>query len=332
MRVFSKIIISTFLLVNNLSFAQEIPDAPGIDTSYIQTFPKALTIKPYLDYKINQFRLDDDATKSKLNYFTYQAPTYGFGAAYKWMSFLVGLVPVYQLDKDEKGITTQMDIQWNIYLKSIATDLRYQRYDGYFLNNSNDIEGHNKAEEGHYKRPDLSTISLGMNLRYTFNSNKFSQKAVYSQTEKQLKSAGAFSVGARWNMLEIGADSNFVPSNINPEFIDFNINFMQIFDQGFGFGYSYSYIHKNWFANASIMPWFIFQLFNYRDSETGSLKMKPSGQFAIQTRGAIGYNGKKDYCGIVFVSDQMRSRWKQAHDIGYDFANVKLFYARRFNL
>lgn len=304
----------------------------NIDTNYIQTFPNTLTLKPFIDYKVNQFRLDDDITKAKINYFTYQAPNIGIGASYEWMSLLVGISPLYKLDKEGKGITRQMDVQWNIYLQAFSTDLRYQRYNGYFLNNSEKISDWNENEQGHYVRPDIATTSFGLNLRYSFNSNKFSQKAVYSQTQKQLKNAGSFSIGIRWNMLSINGDSAFVPLNLNPEFLNFNVNGMQIYDQGIGFGYSYSFVHKNWFANVSAMPWFIAQLFNYKEEGDDSFKMLPSVQFAIQTRGAIGYNGKMNFCGIVFVSDQMRSRWYKAHDVSYDFANLKLFYARRFNL
>ena len=316
----------------SLSLSAKHSKRTSIDTSFIKTFPKALTVKPYLDYKINQFRLDDDITNSQLNYFTYQAPNIGFGAAYKWMSFLAGIAPLYSLDKERKGITKQMDIQWNIYLKALSTDLRYQQYEGYFLNNSEDLLNFNEDSSGHYKRPDLSTTSVGLNLRYTFNSNKFSQKAVYSQTERQLKNSGAFSIGVRWNMLMVEADSSFIPSMITPKFDDFEIELMEIYDQGVGFGYSYSFVKGYWFANISAMPWIIGQSFNFKKVGSEELKKLPSVQFTIQARGAIGFNGKHDYCGIVFVSDQMRSRWKNSHDVSYDFANIKLFYARRFKL
>ena len=275
--------------------------------------------------------MDDDLSEAEANYGTSQVPRIGIGASYKWMSFLTSITPLHKIDKDRKGATQQMDIQWNLYLKALSIDLRYQQYQGYYLENSNDITNWDMAKNSYYKREDLMTTSVGANIRYNFNYKKFSQKAVFSQTEKQLKSSGTFSVGVRWNILKIQADSALVPSNLEKSFINFDIDNSTIYDQGVGFGYSYSFVHKNWFANLSAMPFFLYQIFTY-NSLNNTTHSLTSPQFVFQLRGAIGYNGHHDYCGITFVNDQMRSRWKDAHDIGYNFANIKLFYARRFNL
>lgn len=299
-----------------------------IDTNYIKQFPKALTIKPYIDYKLNGLNISDDKSDGEVNYQTAQAPRIGIGASYKWMSFLTAIAPIYKGNKAMKGASTQMDIQWNIYLKALSTDLRYQQYEGYYLKNSSNLLSWNMDENGYYKREDLKVKSIGANIRYNFNSDQFSQKAAFSQTEQQLKSAGSFCLGIRWNLLDVHADSSFIPSTIDKPFVDFSVNHLRIYDQGIGVGYSYSFVHKNWFANLTVMPFFIFQILEISDVNNKKTSLN-SAQFILQSRGAIGYNGKKDYCGITFVSNQMRSRWKDAHDIGYDFANIKLFYARR---
>lgn len=318
--------LTTFLFVFVISLA-----TAQVDSNYIKQFPKALTIKPYVDYKLNHFNLSDDITKGEANYHTAQVPRIGIGASYKWMSFLTAITPLYEGDKKDKGASVQMDIQWNIYLKAISTDLRYQRYQGYYLNNSTDLSNWNMNDNGYYKREDLEATSIGANIRYNFNSDKFSQKAAFSQTEQQLKSAGSFCLGVRWNLLDVSADSSFIPANLNNPFQNFELNHMRIYDQGIGFGYSYSFVHRNWFASFTAMPYGIFQVLEVQDLKNNKKSMT-SAQFIFQCRGAIGYNGKNDYCGITFVSDQMRSRWKDAHDIGYDFANIKLFYARRIQM
>jgi hypothetical protein len=302
-----------------------------IDTNYIKKYPNTLTVKPYFDYKINQFVLEDNVTGGIANYGTSQVPRIGIGASYKWMSFLASITPLVELDRERKGATQQMDIQWNVYLKAFSVDIHFQQYQGYFLENSTDIVNWNLEENSYYKREDLLTTSVGANIRYNFNHKIFSQKAVFSQTEKQLKSAGTFSAGIRWNVLSIQADSLFAPSKLEKEFINFDLDNGTFYDQGFGFGYSYSFVHKNWFANLSMMPFLLHQVFTFvtPDNTTHTLK---SLQLIVQWRGAIGYNSHQNYCGITFVSDQMRSRWKDAHDIGYNFANIKLFYARRFKI
>lgn len=169
-------------------------------------------------------------------------------------------------------------------------------------------------------------------MRYNFNHQRYSQKSVFSQTERQKKSAGSTVIGIRWNYLGINSDSSIVPKLIEPKFQGFYLKTAEIYDQGIGAGYAYSLVYNNWFCNLTVMPWALYQTLNFKEVNTNKTNQLYSLQWVIQTRGAIGYHGKKDYYGLVFVTDQMRSRWKDAHDIGYNFGNVKFFYSRRINL
>jgi hypothetical protein len=114
--------------------------------------------------------------------------------------------------------------------------------------------------------------------------------------------------------------------------VNFDVDAMDIYDYGLGVGYSYSHVYKNWFFNLSFTPWLTYQFLHVSSEENSAFNKLHSVQIVLQSRGGIGYNGKYDFCGIVFVYDQMRSRWRNAHDIGYDFGNIKIFYARRFNI
>lgn len=303
-----------------------------VDSNFIQRFPNKLVVKPYIDYKTNQFDLKDDVTNATARYRTPQIPRIGIGASYKWATFAMSIVPLYKIDQKMKGANSQMDIQWNLYLKAINTDLRYQNYSGYYLRNSTAIQGWNMDEQGYYKRPDLNIQSIGINLRYKFNWKKFSAKAAFSQTERQLKSAGTAIIGVRWNFLGITGDSSLTPSSLTPSFQNFNIDQMRIYDQGIGAGYSYSFVKKNWFVNLTATPFALYQIIHLENANSNETESLQSLQFIFQCRGAIGYNSETDYCGITFVSDQMRSRWKDATDISYNFANIKLFYARRITI
>lgn len=302
------------------------------DSSYIQKFPNDLVVKPYIDYKVNHFNLEENPTGAFAKYRTPQVPRIGIGASYKWASFLMSITPLYKENQEAKGSNSQMDIQWNLYLKAINTDLRYQKYSGYYLRNSKSLKSWDMNEKGYYKRPDLNVESIGVNLRYKFNWKKFSAKAAFSQTERQLKSAGTAMIGVRWNYLGVQADSAIVPSIIQPSFQDFDQNQLRIYDQGIGLGYSYSFVKKNWFLNVTAMPFALYQIIHLENTSIDKSETLQSLQFIFQCRGAIGYNSVSDYCGITFVSDQMRSRWKNSTDISYNFANVKLFYARRIGL
>ena len=302
----------------------------GIDSTYIKSYPECLTLKGYLDFKSNAFFATDDFTGARIDYQTTRAPRLGAGFSYKWMSLASTFFPIYQIPNSEGGNGRQIDIQYNFYFKFLSSDIRLQNYKGYYLNNKQNILGLEQGKE--YVRSDINATSIGLNVRYNFNWEKFSQKAVFSQTEKQLKNAGTWSVGLRWNALALEADSSFVPSNLSPNFIDFELKSFEIYDLGIGGGYAYSYIRKHWFFSFSFMPYLVLQGFKTQEEGAESISQMTSFQFIQQSRGAIGYSNHQHYYGITFVFDQMRSRWKNAHDIGYDFAHTKLIYAFRWRL
>lgn len=91
-----------------------------LDSTYIKKFPKAITIKPFIAYKLNSLSISDDKSKSLVDYQTVQIPRIGIGATYRWMSFLTAIAPLYKVDEKEKGANNQMDIQWNLYLKALV--------------------------------------------------------------------------------------------------------------------------------------------------------------------------------------------------------------------
>ena len=110
-----------------------------VNDKYIKKFPFAVTLKPFVGAKTNELKIEDNLGSGKINYRVAIAPRVGLGVSYKWFNISSSFFRVGEIDKSKKGLTQEFDLQWNLYLRFINADVRIQRYEGYFLNNSSDI-------------------------------------------------------------------------------------------------------------------------------------------------------------------------------------------------
>jgi hypothetical protein len=300
-----------------------------VNDKYIKKFPFAVTLKPFVGAKTNELKIEDNLGSGKINYRVAIAPRVGLGVSYKWFNISSSFFRVGEIDKSKKGLTQEFDLQWNLYLRFINADVRIQRYEGYFLNNSSDILNWEANRGLFYQRNDLVTASIGGNIRYNFNFRKYSTKAIFSQTERQLRSAGSPEIGIRWNLLFVESDSSIVPNNLKNKLSDFNLNQMAFSDIGIGAGYSYTFVLGKWFFNAGAMGFILAQSVSFIGDE---IAHEQTGfQVNFQSRGAIGYTNDNFYFGLNVVADQMYSNWQKQKDILYTFSKTKLIYAKRIH-
>tara|TARA_A100001234_G_scaffold220889_1_gene234980 strand:- start:688 stop:1698 length:1011 start_codon:yes stop_codon:yes gene_type:complete len=323
MKLFSIIFFGLFILFSNNSHAQRV------NSRYIKRFPYSITVKSFIGTKPNEFKLEDNLTSGTLNYKVAAAPRLGAGISYKWFSVSSSLFKLSEPNENQKGITNQFDLQWNFYLRFFSIDLRMQRHEGYYLENSKTIKNWDEIKNGLYQRSDLITSSLGGNIRYNLNYKKYSPRAIFSQTERQLKSAGSLSYGFRWNILNMESDSSIIPANLNSTFVEFKLDRLYFSDFGYGFGYGYTFVRDQWFFNIGFMGFIVHQ--NVKFIENGTLQKQISLQVNFQSRTALGYSNDKIYIGFNAVSDQMYSNWKNTKNIIYSFSKIRVIFAKRIH-
>ena len=321
MRLLCIIFSGLFILLVCKSQAQRINE------KYIKRFPHSITTRGFLGTKPNEFKLEDNRTSGLLSYRVATAPRFGGGISYKWFSFASSLFKINEPNENQKGITNQFDLQWNFFMRLLSIDLRIQRHEGYYLENSSVIKNWDQTKDDLYQRFDLITASVGGNIRYNFNYQKYSPRAIFTQTERQLKSAGSPSFGFRWNFLSVKSDSSIVPENIESTFANFNLNQLFFSDIGFGLGYDYTFIRDKWFFNIGLMGFVVHQNVNFYES--GMLKKQIGLQVNFQTRTALGYSNDNMYIGFTAVSDQMYSNWQNTKNIIYSFSKIRFIFARR---
>lgn len=301
----------------------------NINNRYIKTYPYSTTLKGFIGGKANKLSIEDNLGLGNLTYKVAPAPRFGAGIAYRWFSISSSLFKLGEPDESERGATNQIDFQWNFYLRSFTIDMRAQRYEGYFLENSKAIKNWESLSEVLYQRNDLVTGSIGGNVIYNFNHRKYSPKAIFNQTERQIKSAGSFSLGLRLNALGVEADSSIIPQNLVYDFEGFNIDQLGFRDVGIGLGYGYTFVNGKWFFNIGTIGFLVSQELQFKGENI--FEVSSSNQINFQTRSALGYSNDDVYIGLTAVADQMFSNWDNSKNFIYTFSKTRFIFAKRIH-
>jgi len=159
---------------------------------YFTEMSHLLALKTYLLLKENTFEI---AYQNQRIVLKPNSPVaLGFGFNYKGIGLALGIgLPHSSENLSKYGKTKRLDIQMSIYSKRIGGDAYFQLYKGYFNENPQDFMS---WEKDYFPQiPDMQTISFGCNIFYVLNHKKFSNKAAYSRTQVQQKSAGSFVLG-----------------------------------------------------------------------------------------------------------------------------------------
>lgn len=152
-------------------------------------------------------------------------------------------------------------------------------------------------------------FNVGIVTQYIFNNRKFSLRSTYVQNEWQKKSAGSLIVGAEFFYSLSDADSSFVPDNINePDFFGgYKFNHSSSLNFGINGGYSYTFVLKQHFflsMGLSAGPQFSYSVLKSEDINQPD---KTGVTFGLNglLRTGFGYNSKKVYAGIFFISENL---------------------------
>nr|WP_314289985.1 DUF4421 family protein [uncultured Capnocytophaga sp.] len=202
------------------------------DSTYIQPYPQEMWLRTYTPTKM-LILIQDKKTYS---------PNYPFSLGVGvGLRKILGVNLLYAqnlflLKNDTNLKTRSLDLQAHKYGKRILIDAYYQDYTGFYINNG----------KGNYTLfPTLSTQQIGLESTYVWRADKFSARAAFEQSERQVKSAGSllFGSGFYWHRIEPDAKNESVS---NEAFENFQI--------GFHGGYAYSWVaSQHWLITGSFI-------------------------------------------------------------------------------
>jgi hypothetical protein len=298
----------TFVLLIFLttSFAQNPSDS--IRSKYIQRFPNYFFLWPVLKQRSTSFEVKNQANQ-KLTY----KPNGDYGLGFGMYIFEVGFEVTFSVAPKPSsqaiyGHSKASDLQLNVLGKSFGLDLFTQHYSGFYFDDSN-----RPVPPGmpYPERPDISVWNTGMNGIYIFNKNKYSLRAAYNFSERQLQSGGSFLLSGTINTFSLRADSavygnNYFPSfGTTGDFVKLDYTTLSVAP-----GYAHTWVFKNlFFINASLSIGPANHWINYQTSagSKSDVKLNSFADFRV----AIGYNSDRFFTGISYIAQARNIKFEQ---------------------
>ncbi len=300
--------VSVWLLAT--SFFANAQSSNPVRTNYIKDFPDDFFIWPLVKQRTTSF--DIALQRDRAQKLTYR-PNNDYGLGVGIYAFGIGAEITFaiqpkQSSQDIYGHTSASDLQLNLISKRWGMDVFTQHYAGFYVSDPN-----KSIPPGtpYPLRPDISTWNTGINGIYVFNKNKYSLKAAYNFSEKQIKSGGSFILSGTLNTFSLRADSAVYGANYETIFFGSNSAFQKLDYTTFSVapGYGHTFVVKSFFINASLSigpanHWVSFQSHgvNYNSTTLNSF---------LDARVALGYNGDKFFTGITFISQARNMKFQQ---------------------
>lgn len=213
------------------------------DSSYYVSYENLITGRFYFSKKYTSLKLRDMSEGYNLTFRPNTTLNMGVGATYRWATLNLAYGFGFLNPERGRGDTKYLDLQFHSYGRRFITDVFGQFYEGFFLTRRST----NNSGNEYYLRPDLHVNQVGASVQYILNHRKFSYRASFLQNEWQKKSAGTFIFGVEAYGGRIKADSTVVPTFVNSEEAERDIQLMRFFEIGPNAGYAYTLVVKQHF-------------------------------------------------------------------------------------
>jgi hypothetical protein len=167
-----------------------------IDTAYIRPLEYKTGIRLYTGQKLLHLDYDDD--KGTERFFSPNSPVH-FGIGLAIYNTVIGFDIGYGFrlqDKEKYGKTKAFDFQLHHYNRRFVVDVCIQRYKGFYEDSDEKISLH----------PEMQVNRYSIHGHYVLNHKRFSYKAAFAQTERQVRSAGSWLLGAEYYWTKIRSD------------------------------------------------------------------------------------------------------------------------------
>jgi hypothetical protein len=312
-------------------------DKDSVRRYYIKQFPRYFFLYPVLKQRSLNFELAKTDGSSVLTFKPNNAYSLGLGL----YVFEVGLELAFAIPLNEQSIqrygeSVTRDIHVNLLSKRWGVDAFFQRYSGFYLV---DKEHEPLATEPFPQRADIGTRNFGATGHYIFNNQKFSFRAAYNFSERQLLSRGSFLLFAAVNTFRVSADSSIVSENRRVAFGP-DVQFTRLRYTTFSIapGYTYSLTYHNFFLNTTLTWGPAHHWVQYNLEASSSERYDIAINSFLGARVAIGYNGYRIFGGISFISQGSAIRFEDVSFsnnnssfkvlVGYRFREVGILKKR----
>jgi Domain of unknown function (DUF4421) len=315
-------VLLLFILVTIATEGQHSPDSTR--SMYIQKFPDQFFIWPLFKKRSLSFDIRN-GDNEKIKYKPNNSFSLGLGVYLFEISAEISFeVPINEKSQSTFGSTDAREFHINFLGNNWGVDVFRQKYNGFYFT---DPAG--SSPDVIIKRPDIELTNTGINAIYAFNKKKFSLKAAYNYSERQLISGGSFIATGNLNTFRLFADSVILTKQSAPQSTNSDLLLMRYTTISVAGGYTYTLVYRSFFLNGAL---------SVGPAHNWILYSRPGGEdkydMAVNTfsdiRFSLGYNSDRFFGGMSLVSQSRNIRFD---DIQFANTNTfaKLLIGYRFN-
>lgn len=286
------------------------------------------SIQGVVDFSFYSFYLGAPAINGKA-YTPSFGPRIGPRILYKDFGTTITLpLPMPESEVHRRGSTVHRNFIVNTYWRENALDVYYQRYHGFYVVSPWDELSFKRAAI-YPQLPDAVVTNVGINWYYNFDSDRYSLKAAFDQTEFQLRSGGSWIAHGFYNHLEMGLGERFIKGSNDNELTEIpKMSSAKIDSLGGAYGYGHTYIRGRYFVTTQGLGGIALQYQQVdravqKDLTTFALALK----FNINL--AAGYNHKDYIVGAKILIDTLSSRVETV-EVSSSLASAQIFAGQRF--
>ena len=328
MRIFIAILLSVFIFS---AYGQK--DRKEYDTLDLKEFSQNFYPYSFTNVKNHNLYFSNfDDSETYVNY-TPNSPLYlGVGFDYKWMTFSYAF-PL-QSKEDKKG--SNFNIFYGMSRRKFRFSLMYQQYQGFFMEDPTLPGDWWERNDRLPFRADIKDYIVQGTFFYLFNNRKVSYRSSFLYFEKQLKSAGSFTLGSNFFISGLTADSSLIPSALDSSFGD-GVKSQKVLDVNLGvkIGYLYTWVfHKNWHLSAHFAPALYFnkdRLFTSISDQDSLTKVTQSLFFGFDYRIVLGYDNDTYFGGLMLLGTNTKQDFTQS-SFSSDYSVIEVYFGKRMNL
>lgn len=285
------------------------------DTLYVETFSHKINIRTSLELEEQALEVSNLNTSNDYSLRQNEVGKLAFSLNYKILGVKLGFTPGFlKNDFALKGPAEYRHYRIRIYFPKLYQQFYYYRTKGFYVKNTDDyVDGWEKGKDPYLQISNLNTLEIGGETRYYF-SNKFGYRAIFSNTERQLKSKGTWMAVLKYNYSKIDKPSTdyFV---LNDE--SYNLNFIG--------GYIYNLVFdKNKYLFGQITPSVGIKYVRNIHNDTGGGVEQDHlliPNIGLRTRLGLGYTSNKFYYGVSVLINSTSYK---------EYANMNLVDSRVF--
>jgi hypothetical protein len=301
--------------------------------SKVKSYKKHISLAPNLTRIDLNSTLQNQQTKSKIDYRTATATRLGLALDYRWIGIeLFTRLPFNE--KIEKGTTNNTGIYLRVNKSKFWANGIFQKFNGFYWNNPDEITRSELAPGLYPLRPDLKSIFLQVNAYYIFRPDRFSNMAAQGENEMQLKSGGTFFTGLGFYFDRLNSSNPIVPESQKHNFKG-QERLNQITTRSFALsgGYAHTFvIFKKFYTAFYLAPGFAIFSGSQRYIEGKSESLKGQITLRLDMRISLGYNSDTYFGGLLLSNSSNNQNLGVGTSYSYGFSTVRIFFGRRIFL